>query len=73
MKKSVLRKSIERIINRIVRIEGIEKILDMYNLKLYDLACYENCSIEEFNLFADIEYEFFSEYLKENSCKLYYV
>ena len=72
MKKSVLRKSIERIINRIVRIEGIEKILDMYNLKLYDLACYDNCTIEDFELFTDIEYENFSEYLKENSCKLHY-
>ena len=72
MKKSVLRKSIERIINRIVRIEGIEKILDMYNLKLYDLACYDDCDIEDFNLFADIEYEIFSEYLRENFCKLHY-
>ena len=72
MKKSVLRKSIERIINRIVRIEGIEKILDMYNLKLYDLACYDNCTIEDFELFTDIEYENFGEYLKENSCKLHY-
>ena len=72
MKKSVLKKSIERIINRIVRIEGIEKILDMYNLKLHDLACYDNCTIEEFDLFADIEYKFFNEYLKENSCKLHY-
>lgn len=72
MKKSVLRKSIERIINRIVRIEGIEKILDMYNLKLHDLACYDNCTIEEFDLFADIEYKFFNEYLKENSCKLHH-
>ena len=72
MKKSVLRKSIERIINRIVRIEGIEKILDMYNLKLHDLACYDDCSIEEFDLFTYIEYEFFNEYLKENSCKLHY-
>ena len=72
MKKSVLRKSIERIINRIVRIEGIEKILDMYNLKLHDLACYDDCTIEEFNLFTDIEYEFFNEYLRENSCKLHH-
>ena len=72
MKKSVLRKSIERIINRIVRIEGIEKILDMYNLKLYDLACYDDCSIEEFDLFTYIEYKNFNEYLKENSCKLHY-
>ena len=72
MKKSVLRKSIERIINRIVRIEGIEKILDMYNLKLHDLACYDNCTIEEFELFTYIEYENFSEYLKENSCKLHH-
>ena len=72
MKKSVLRKSIERIINRIVRIEGIEKILDMYNLKLHDLACYDNCTIEDFELFTYIEYENFSEYLKENSCKLHY-
>ena len=72
MKKSVLKKSIERIINRIVRIEGIEKILDMYNLKLHDLACYDDCNMEEFDLFADIEYKFFNEYLKENSCKLHY-
>lgn len=72
MKKSVLRKSIERIINRIVRIEGIEKILDMYNLKLHDLACYDDCSIEDFELFTYIEYESFNEYLKENSCKLHY-
>ena len=72
MKKSVLRKSIERIINRIVRIEGIEKILDMYNLKLHDLACYDNCTIEDFELFTYIEYENFSEYLKENSCKLHH-
>lgn len=72
MKKSVLRKSIERIINRIVRIEEIEKILDMYNLKLHDLACYDDCTIEEFNLFTDIEYEFFNEYLRENSCKLHH-
>ena len=72
MKKSVLRKSIERIINRIVRIEGIEKILDMYNLKLYDLASYDDCSIKDFELFTYIEYENFSEYLKENSCKLHY-
>ena len=72
MKKSVLRKSIERIINRIVRIKGIEKILDMYNLKLHDLACYDDCSIEEFDLFTYIEYKFFNEYLKENSCKLHH-
>ena len=72
MEKSVLRKSIEKIINRIVRIKGIEKILDMYNLKLYDLACYDGCDIEDFNLFADIEYEIFSEYLRENSCKLHH-
>lgn len=72
MKKSVLRKSIERIINKIVRIEGIEKILDIYNLKLHDLACYDDCTIEEFELFTYIEYENFSEYLKENSCKLHY-
>ena len=72
MKKSVLRKSIERIINRIVRIEGIEKILDMYNLKLHDLACYDDCTIKDFELFTYIEYENFSKYLKENSCKLHY-
>ena len=72
MKKSVLRKSIERIINRIVRIEGIEKILDMYNLKLYDLACYNDCTIEDFELFTYIEYENFNEYLRENSCKIHH-
>ena len=72
MKKSVLRKSIERIINRIVRIEGIEKILDMYDLKLHDLASYDGCTIEDFELFTYIEYENFSEYLRENSCKLHH-
>ena len=72
MKKSVLRKSIERIINRIVRIEGIEKILDMYDLKLHDLAYYDDCTIKDFELFTYIEYENFSEYLRENSCKLHH-
>ncbi len=61
-----------KVINRIVKIEDVGRILDLYDLKLYDLARYENCSCEDFNLFADIEFQIFSEYLKEKSCCIHH-
>ena len=70
--KSLKKQIANKVINRIVRIENVEKILDLYNLKLYDLARYENCSCEDFNLFADIEFQIFSEYLKEKSCCIHH-
>jgi hypothetical protein len=57
-----------KVIGQLLKIEGVHKVFDLYDLKLHEVACLENCDDDNFYDFCCESFTEYSEFSNELYC-----
>ena len=57
-----------KVIGQLLKIEGVHKVFDLYDLKLHEVACLKNCDDDDFYDFCCEAFTEYSEFSNELYC-----
>ena len=68
MSKSLKNVLSKKVVNQLLKIEGVTKVFDLYDLKLHEVTCQENCDDDNFYDFCHISLNDYEELENKLCC-----